>query len=403
MTVIDIPAEPDLDRMSRERGARLRAAMSDQGVDALVLLGNTAVSYATGVTWPLGDSGLAHADRPVAVVVADDPWPHLFMPFREGAPGEPSLPADHVRPPVYLEYDEGVRSFAAVLAELLPEGARVAADELTGAMRRADKALFPGGPPGDASMVLAVAKLIKTPDELACIRTALRITERAMAGIAGSLAPGMRQIELSAGFVRQAYEHGAQANVLDPIWQVMPDSRAEGVWTTHGDLALPLLTTERELAEGDVLWTDVSITYAGYCSDFGRTWIVGRDPDARQRAQFRKWWEIHSAVKDVLRAGATASDLTRAAIAANGGSKPWLPHFYLAHGMGVDPAEMPFVGTDLGEEFDEQLVLEAGMVLVLEPVVWEDGTGGYRSEEVLVIEEEGCTALTDYSYAPYGD
>ncbi|WP_030326488.1 M24 family metallopeptidase [Streptomyces sp. NRRL B-3229] len=403
MTVIDLPAEPDLARMGRERGARLRSAMTDQGVDALVLLGNTAVTYATGVSWPLGDSGLAHVDRPVAVVTVDDPWPHLFMPFREGSSAESLLPSDHVHPPVYLEYDEGVRNFASVLADLVPEAARVAADELTGAMRRGQKALFPGGIPGDASMVLAQAKLIKTPDELACIRAALRITEQAMAGIEGSLAPGMRQIELSAGFVRHAYEHGAEANVLDPIWQVMPDSREAGVWTTHGDLALPLLTTERELARGDVLWTDVSISYAGYCSDFGRTWIVGQDPAPRQRAQFRKWWEIHSAVKDVLRAGATASDLTRAAIEANGGTKPWLPHFYLGHGMGVDPAEMPFVGTDLGEEFDEQLVLEAGMVLVLEPVVWEDGTGGYRSEEVLVIEEEGWTALTDYPYTPYGD
>jgi len=44
-----------------------------------------------------------------------------------------------------------------------------------------------------------------------------------------------------------------------------------------------LLSTERELVEGDVLWTDVSITYQGYCSDFGRTWIVGRDPSPRQR------------------------------------------------------------------------------------------------------------------------
>jgi len=84
MTVIDIPAEPDLARMNRERGARLRAAMAAQGVDALILLGNNAVTYATGASWPLGDSGLAHVDRPVAVVVADDPWPHLFMPFREG-------------------------------------------------------------------------------------------------------------------------------------------------------------------------------------------------------------------------------------------------------------------------------------------------------------------------------
>ncbi|MGW1712605.1 M24 family metallopeptidase [Streptomyces sp. NPDC002156] len=403
MTVIDIPAAPDLVRMHRERGARLRAAMADQGVDVLVLLGNNAVTYATGVSWPLGDSGLAHVDRPVAVVVADDESPHLFMPFREGAPSESLLPSDHFHGPVYLEFDEGVKNFAGTVADLVPEGAVVAVDELTGAMRRGQKSLFPAGTPRDAAPVLGAAKLIKTPDELSCIRTALRITERAMAEVTETLAPGMRQIDLSARFVRKAYEHGALANVLDPIWQVMPESREAGVWTTHGDLALPLLTTERELAKGDVLWTDVSISYAGYCSDFGRTWIVGQDPTPRQQAQFRKWREIQTAVKDVLRAGATAADLTRAAITANGGTKPWLPHFYLGHGMGTDPAEMPFVGTDLGEEFDEQLVLEAGMVLVLEPVVWEDGTGGYRSEEVLVIEEEGWTALTDYPYAPYGD
>jgi Xaa-Pro aminopeptidase len=61
------------------------------------------------------------------------------------------------------------------------------------------------------------------------------------------------------------------------------------------------------------------------------------------------------------------------------------------------------IGTDLGREFDEKFVLQPGMVLVLEPVVWEDGTGGYRSEEVLVITEEGWTRLTNYPYDPYGN
>jgi Xaa-Pro dipeptidase len=79
-----------------------------------------------------------------------------------------------------------------------------------------------------------------------------------------------------------------------------------------------------------------------------------------------------------------------------------LPHFYLGHGIGVNAAEMPMIGTDLGQEFDENFVLQSGMVLVLEPVVWEDGTGGYRSEEVLVITEEGWIRLTDYPYDPYG-
>ena len=84
--------------------------------------------------------------------------------------------------------------------------------------------------------------------------------------------------------------------MLDPIWQVMPDSQAEGAWTTHGDLACPLLTTERELAKGDVLWVDVGISYAGFHSDFGRTWVVGDEPTPRQQEQFHQWREIIDAV-----------------------------------------------------------------------------------------------------------
>jgi Xaa-Pro dipeptidase len=400
---VNIPDKPDRARMRRETGARLRTAMADNGVEALVLLDNHDVMYATGATWPLGDAGLSHVECPAAVVVAGDEWPHLFMPFREGSATETDLPADHIHGPVYLEFDEGVEAFASMLAELIPDGATVAVDQCSAAMHRAQQKLFPSGPPVDASMTLSAARAVKTQDELACIRTACRITDTAMVGIQAALAPGIRQIDLSADFVRRAFELGATANILDPIWQVMPSSRAQGVWTTHGDLALPLLTTERELAVGDVLWTDVSITYGGYCSDFGRTWLVGQEPSPRQQAQFSKWRDILDAVLEVTRAGATAADLARAATKANGGQKPWLPHFYLGHGIGVGPAEMPMIGTDLGEEFDESQVLVPGTVLVLEPVVWEDGTGGYRSEEIVVITEEGWTKLTDYPYTPYGD
>ena len=400
---LGIPERPDLSRMRRETGARLRSAMAERGVDAMILLGNSAVVYATGTSWPLGDAGLSYVERPVAVVLADDEWPHLFLPFREGASLESDLPSDHLHGPVYLEFDEGVQNFAHLVGDLIPAGAVIAVDECTGAMSRAQKLLFRGSAPVDAAAIVSAAKAVKTLDELACMRTAIRITDEAMVEVHKALAPGIRQIDLSATFLRRAFELGATASMLEPIWQVMPPSRAEGVWTTHGDLALPLLTTERELAEGDVLWTDVSITYRGYCSDFGRTWIVGRNPSPRQQAQFDKWFEIMTAVLDVTRAGVTAADLARAATAANGGSKPWLPHFYLGHGIGVNAAEMPMIGTDLGEEFDEKFVLQPGMVLVLEPVVWEDGTGGYRSEEVLVITEEGWTRLTDYPYDPYGN
>ena len=401
-SVRDIPDLPDRARMYRECGARLRTAMTDNGVDALILLGNGNVVYATGASWPLLDAGLSHVERPVALVLAGDAHPHLFIPFREGAASESQIPADHLHPPLYLEFDEGVHHFVTVVAELIPAGATVAVDELTGAMRRAAYRLFPGGPPSDAAPVVGAAKLVKTPDQIACILKACRITEEAVVDVQKALVPGVRQIDLSARFVRRAFELGATANMLEAIWQVMPTSKADGTWTTHGDLALPLLTTERELAAGDVLWTDVSITYTGFCSDFGRTWLVGKTPSARQQDQFRQWRDILDAVLKVTKAGATSGDLARAAIAANGGQKPWLPHFYLGHGIGTNAAEMPMIGTDLGEEFDDNFVFPAGMVLVLEPVVWEDGTGGYRSEEIVVITDAGYVPLTDYPYTPYG-
>src|ERR1700761_6462539 len=112
LTAMDIPDLPDIARLRRETGQRLRDLMALNGADVLVLLGNSNVAYATGVSWPLGDSGLAHVDRPVAVVLADDPEPHLFMPFRDGAGPGAELAAGHLHDPVYLEYDEGAELFA---------------------------------------------------------------------------------------------------------------------------------------------------------------------------------------------------------------------------------------------------------------------------------------------------
>ena len=402
-SAVEIPEKPDWARMRSETGARLRSAMVDHGVDALILLMNGNVQYATGVSWPLLDAGLSHVERPVAVVLADDEHPHLFLPFRSGASSEPPVPHDHLHGPVYLEFDSGVADFARQLAGLIAPGATIAVDELTGAMRRSEATLFPSGPPQEAAIVVGAAQLIKTPDEISCLRQAARITEQAMADVQKALKPGVRQIDLSALLVRRAFELGATANMLEAIWQVMPASREAGVWTTHGDLALPLLPTDRELSAGDVLWTDISFSYAGYCSDFGRTWIVDEQPTAAQQAQFRQWRTILDAVLAVTKAGVTSGDLARAAIAANGGHKPWLPHFYLGHGIGTYPAEPPMIGTDLGEDFDDKFVFPPGMVLVLEPVVWEDGTGGYRSEEIVVITEDGYLPITDYPYSPYGD
>ena len=55
---------------------------------------------------------------------------------------------------------------------------------------------------------------------------------------------------------------------------------------------------------------------------------------------------------------------------------------------------MPFVGTDLGDAFDAALVLQPGMVLVFEPVIWDEGHAGHRSEEIVAVTDDGYRWLS---------
>src|SRR5262249_15212262 len=114
-----------------------------------------------------------------------------------------------------------------------------------------------------------------------------------------------------------------------------------------------------------------------------------------------RWREIVDRCLDVLKPGASAGDLARAAQAGES-RRPWLPHLYLAHGIGTNSAEMPLVGTDLGGEFDDGLVVAPGMVLVFEPVVWEDGDAGFRAEEIVAVTEDGHEYLSARDGGPRG-
>ncbi len=355
------------------------------------------MSYATGAAVPGTDSSRAALLRPVALVVHGDPSPHLFTPYPEGAPDE--LPADHLHGPLFPDADDGAAAMGRTVRELVPAGAQLGTDETTHAMLRAfdDLDLVAAAP------VLGAAKLCKTPDELACIRTAQHLNEQAMLDVQPLLRPGVRQCDLTARFLRCVFELGAETNGIDPIWQPMPSTRAAGPWTVHGDVAFPTASSDRILRDGEVVWVDSGIHHHGYASDFGRTWIVGLDPEPtpQQRSQHERWRAVVDAVLERCKPGASALELTQAAVDANGGTKPWIEHFYLAHGVGTDSAEMPLIGTDLGEAFDEQLVLAPGMVLVLEPVVWDDGHSGYRAEDIYAVTDDGWLQLSDHHFEPF--
>jgi Xaa-Pro dipeptidase len=375
------PVAVDDARMTRERHARLQAEMARQGVDVALLLHAPNVTYATGAARRSEDVTHAVNRRPMALVVA-------------GAP--PQLVAD-----VWPELDEGVSALADLVGPLA--GKRVAVDEMTGAMLRAG--VLDGATVVEASQVTGPAKLTKTADELACIAEAQRRNEAAMVGTQAVVRPGVRRSEVAGEFLAQlaSLDGTDAANLIDPIFEPMPRTIAAGPRTTTGHVAFPTGVGDPVLADGDLVWVDTGIDHRGYASDFGRTWVVGRDPTPAERELFTRWCGVMVAALDEVRPGATGGELCRAAEAVEPDARPWLPHFYLVHGLGVESAEMPLLGTDLGPEFDESLVLAPGMVLVVEPVIWEEGVGGYRAEEIVAVTDDGwCHLGGGHDFAPFG-
>jgi Xaa-Pro dipeptidase len=379
----------DLARMRRERHRKVVDALDAQGLAAAVLLGQPAVAYAVGARAPAADAARAAHQRMIAIVTADGEAPHLYTAFPEGAP--PDLPGDHVHRALPVEWPEG----AELVRDALPDGP-IALDEYTMPLHAA----LHGRDVADATALLSTCKIVKTADELECIRRAQSINEEAMLAVQPLVASGVRGTELSGAFLRRIFELGATANTVDPIWQHMPRRIADGPYSATGDVVFPTPTTTRQFAAGDVMWVDTGIDYEGYASDFGCTFVVG-GPEARHRDQAARWREIVDHCLDVLKPGATGGDLVRAAT-TDERRRPWLPHLYLAHGIGTNSAEMPLVGTDLGDEFDDALVLGPGMVLVFEPIVWDDGEAGFRAEEIVAVTDDGYERLSTPDGGPRG-
>jgi Xaa-Pro aminopeptidase len=391
--------EPRIDwvRLRSARRERLQRAMADHGLDALLLLGPSNQEYA-GVSQPCADAMRMHYE-PVVVLVTSDGAAHVWTPFPEGVPSD--VPPVHVHGGLQLEFEAGVVALARVVGEILPGRRRIGVDEYTSEMLDRLEALLPSIELVDAMAATGAARIVKLPDEIECLRHAQHINEIAMYDVEPAVRPGVRQTELSAIFLRRVFELGATSSVIDPIWNITPLSVAAGSFTANRDVGFPLATNDRFLREGDLILCDTGITWRGYHSDFGKTWICSDDPtpSAALRDCYLRWREVIDEVYAAIRPGRTCGDVARAAAKVE--PKYALEHFYLAHGCGCDANEPPIIGSDLGIEFDDTVELVEGMTFVLEPVVWRDGVGGYRSEEVVAVTASGCERLSNYGYTPF--
>lgn len=142
------------------------------------------------------------------------------------------------------------------------------------------------------------------------------------------------------------------------------------------------------LREGDILFLDTGSTYDGYWCDFDRNYAVGRVADAAKRAHEAMWLATEAGIAAAF-VGARTDDVFSAMakiIEAAGSIGNNVGR--LGHGLGMQltepPSNMPGDGT----------VLEAGMVLTIEPGMEYEPGKMIVHEENIVVRAEGAELLT---------
>jgi len=372
----------DPDALRAGRRARLRAAMREAGHEALVLTAAGSIRYATGAVPLHGDSSVEAAWPFAAIITAERTI--LLGVERDRVPADVetgALPRDPVRA-------------AAVLADCVASARRVGVERLPFATAAALERALPGATVEPAERSVMAARVVKMADEIRLLRDAIRRTEAAVADVLPAVVPGVREIDLAGRFLAASARRGMAVCHVEPIWCAIPRHAADAPWTFRGGPPYRELTGERPLAPGDQVMIDTGMLHAGYLADVGWTWPCGGVPSAHDRTLRARWDEIVGTVLAECRPGVTAATLHRAALRAHGGGAPWPTPLYLAHGVGLGGVEPPFIGTDLGLAAEERVLLAEGMVLVLEPYVWEEGRGGYRAELTIAITPTGYDRLS---------
>ena len=140
---------------------------------------------------------------------------------------------------------------------------------------------------------------------------------------------------------------------------------------------------DRVITDGDVVAMDAIGAYQGYGFDVNRTTVKG-PPDDERRALLDAVEEATSRAVEASIAGATVGDMAAAARAVFAAT-PFAEHAgaMMGHGIGLETVEEPYIqpgGT---------AVLEAGMVLCVEPGLFVPGWAGASVEQEIIISPTG--------------
>lgn len=227
-------------------------------------------------------------------------------------------------------------------------------------------------------------RALKDPDEIAAIRTAIRITEAALADLLGEIRPGMTERQIAARFIELQAHHAAGVTGFDRAFELVQ----AGVNSSNPHGAL----TDRAVQAGELLLLDVGCMVGGYPSDITRTVVVGGEPTAEMRRIYETVLAANSAARAAAGPGVAMRDVDRAARAVieAAGYGPFFTH-RTGHGLGLGGHEpIPQIAANVDNR------LEPGMTFTIEPGIYLPEIGGVRIEDDMLVTEMGCESLTTF-------
>ena len=226
------------------------------------------------------------------------------------------------------------------------------------------------------SGVVSKLCIYKDEEEMASIRAAQDITDRAFAEFLKVLSPEMTEIEVAAELEYRMKRLGATRPSFDTIAvSGTNSSRPHGV------------PSAEKLQKG-FLTMDFGCVYNGYCSDMTRTVCIGK-ADAKMRDVYSTVLKAQLSAMDYAKAGVICSDVDKVArdIIDNAGYKGCFGHG-LGHGVGLYIHEEPRFSPSC------KSVLEVGHVVTVEPGIYIKGMYGVRIEDMIQVTEKGVVGIT---------
>jgi Xaa-Pro aminopeptidase len=234
---------------------------------------------------------------------------------------------------------------------------------------------FGSGALVDALSVLERLRAVKTPAELAKLRSASDRVIEAMLAVIAAHGPGTTKQELTDALRRE---------------EVKRDLTFEYCLIASGT-SLNRAPSDQRWEVGDVLSVDSGGNYHGYIGDLARMAILG-EPDAELEDLLDEIEAIQRAGMKPIRQGVLGGEIYAAGEGLMRQSKNHNHMHFLAHGMGLVSHEVPHLTTSGPIPYDDddaKRPLEAGMVISIETTLQHPRRGFIKLEDTVAVTENG--------------